>query len=120
MAKRLMGLFLGVGLAVVTARAQTPPPLFDGGRWSLPPLRSAWQARRCWCPDDYDAKCPPRIVPMPRGCGDDYDAKCLPPVPANPRGREDDYCPKTCPLRLGRLCEAWYRCPLPPGCRGSR
>jgi hypothetical protein len=103
-----------VALFVMSAFASAAEPLYDGCRWYLPRLRQEWNARKCWCPDDYDRKKQPCVSPNQKGCVDDYCRKSLPCVPPNPKGCKDDYCPKNCPLYLGCLCQPWYSCGSPP------
>jgi hypothetical protein len=91
-------------------RAQSPQLLFDGCHWSYPRLCALWQARKCWCADDYCPKTLPCVPPNARGCIDDYCRKTLPCVAPNPKGCIDDYCRKTCPILLGTNCEPWYTC----------
>jgi hypothetical protein len=73
----------------VLARADEPTPLFDALHWKLPKLGMEWESSKCWGPNDYDRKSLPQLTP-------------------NCKGAVDDYCPKTCPISLGKLTEAWY------------
>ena len=78
----LVGVFLGSGVI----HAGEPPCTWFG--WDL---RHAWQARKCWCPDDYHCK------PLP----------CFPPCVT---GCVNDYCPKKCPLIVPSCFPPWYVC----------
>ena len=92
-------------LAVSVGRAGEPPcvcPLWN--------LRNAWQARKCWCPDDYHPKPLPCKPPWVTGCVDDYCCKTLPHAPPCVTGCVNDYCPRNCPLILHTCFPPWYVC----------
>jgi hypothetical protein len=98
------------GVCLTAARAEPPKPVYDGCKWFKPKLCEEWRSRACWCPDDYCAKCLPKVPPNPKGCCDDYCPKTPPCVPPNPKGCCDDYTPRCCPLWIGPLVLPWYTC----------
>jgi hypothetical protein len=79
----LVGVFLGSG---VIHADELPWEWFFGCD-----LRNAWQARKCWCPDDYHRK----PLPCDPLCGTGYG---------------NNHGPRICPL-IGPPCiPPWYVC----------
>src|SRR5579883_1404016 len=76
------------GAGVSRAGEPYPPIQPSPSLWDL---RHAWQARKCWCLDDY---CP-RPLPCPPPCV---------------TGCCDDYCPRKCPLIVPTCFPPWYVC----------
>ena len=117
------GLFCGdlhaQGMAV---KFCPPEPCVKAGP---PPLAACLKqpcvTRPIWCPDDYGAKCPPRVCP-PKYCGtrDCYDAKCPPCVcPPKYCGTRECYTAKCPPcLRIPCRFPSFYKC-APPPCFGN-